>query len=413
MKIKASLSLRGSADIASRMKRGKIIILIAAAFVIYFMVRTHNSSMSLTVNSDVGGSDRKGNQKITTAEPYKATVFYPNVAAKYSEDLARLAIAPVWSCLNGDDKLKEQIKVAFVHVFKTAGSTMRDFFKEYAKSCPGKGWVTVIGCSDATAESIRSDNFNWSPCVAKEMITREGKFNWLSDYIKSQKRLDNANDTLADNNLLERNVDMYGGHMQLGTGDFLKNREGKLVKTRYITFFRDPVPKYVSGVLYDKRFLMRNKTITRKEIIECMKTEVKAKILIGSYSVKYFEYFQTPFQKEFLRENNIEWSWEEMTNVVMRNLVEYNVIAGVVEHMPASMKILHHALDHEKQIPKLFEEEIRSNGAGYSTSDVVDELKTDKEFFELLNEYVKYERMIYEFGLKMHEQQYAALFHNN
>merc|ERR1740139_696836 len=110
-----------------------------------------------------------------------------------------------------------------------------------------------------------------------------------------------------------------------------------------------------------------------------------------------------------------------MTNVVMRNLVEYNVIAGVVEHMPASMKILQHVLDREKQFPKLFEEEEgeenRSNTAGYglgdiTTSVIVDELKTDKEFFELLNEYVKYERMIYEFGLKMHEQQYAALFHN-
>jgi hypothetical protein len=342
----------------------------------------------------------------------------------YTTSLAKLAVKPLWNCRTKNNKeQQQQEKLIFIHIFKTAGSTLRHFFATYARNCKGSGWACIIGCSNAKVETImnsnrQSKNPNWDPCFLKDTVTRNGEPVpvWRGK---------------VNSTFLEKETDIYGGHMRLGSGDWLQTRDGsELVKNRYVTFFRDATTKYISARIYSAR----TKIKTKEEIIKHIKSVVTKARSNGDYSDGYFKYLITPTQKK----ENSGMSTEKMMQLVKQNLVQYNVVAGMLERMPESMQILQHILDHEKIMTPVFnyfgmdekpkKKKIRENRqrrlqeqhgsrrelvawnqGKISTTEVLAELKEDTEFFKVFTEYVKYEHMVYEFALDIHNLQYAEI----
>ncbi|MGK3736867.1 MAG: hypothetical protein ACI8RD_004715, partial [Bacillariaceae sp.] len=347
-----------------------------------------------------------------------------NELSTYTASLAKIAVKPIWDCRTKNKKVQQQEeKLIFIHIFKTAGSTLRHFFATYAKNCKGSGWACIIGCSNAKVESImnsnkQSKNPNWDPCFLKDTVTRNGK----AVPVGRGK---------VNSTFLEKETDIYGGHMRLGSGDWLQTRDGgELVKNRYVTFFRDAMTKYISARIYSAR----TKIKTKEDIIKHIKSVVTKARSNGDYSDGYFKYLITPTQKK----ENSGMSTEKMMQLVKQNLVEYNVVAGMLERMPESMQILQHILDHEKIMTPVFNyfgmdekpkkkkrrerrhrrlqehhgssrKLVAWNQGKISTTEVLAELKEDTEFFKIFTEYIKYEHLVYEFALDIHNLQYAEI----
>jgi len=131
-------------------------------------------------------------------------------------------------------------KLIFVHIFKTAGSTVREFFNRYAENCK-RGWVAVTSCSDVSSESLK---MLWQ--TAGNLRKPEGCR--IVDHVTRKSSEENKNHKPVDTGFLRRNADILGGHLSLGSDPWADIRED--VSVTYLTFVRDSAIKYVSGFLY-------------------------------------------------------------------------------------------------------------------------------------------------------------------
>jgi len=132
------------------------------------------------------------------------------------------------------------------------------------------------------------------------------------------------------------------------------------------------------------------------------------------YYQNYASYLITPYQK------NIQGlDRNSRTQLILENLVKYNVIIGVVDRMSESLELLYNVIDRKHEMTRLFEhfgmnkpkdkKKVVVNQSRFSTSAILNELKKDEEFFPLLVEYVKYDQMIVDFARRIHLLQYEAL----
>jgi hypothetical protein len=359
----------------------------------------------------------------------------------YTEELAKLAVRPSsWQCVSGDDAdpkrraTNDDTIFAFIHVYKTAGSTMRSFFRDLAYAC-GKTWVLLAECTEVLPSSIQSRG-PWEPCKVKQVTDGRGRKKTLS-----------RTAGIASNPRFEVFVDIFGGHMRLGTGDYIFNDSPTWEGVRYIVFLRDPVERFVSGILY------QNKLNGFDESLEQVVTKIKHSIVTARKNDKYWDksldYLLTPVQS--VKGNNKSNSamssiaaspssqaWEARALQAVHNLHNYNVIIGMTERMPESLAILRHVYAPENSLndkaEAVFERfglvtpltndrvgnhtassvskgEVRANQSSrnnVSTTAVIAELAKDEGIMLLMEEYVKYERMITDFAWTMHTLQYDS-----
>ena len=88
----------------------------------------------------------------------------------YTEQLAIEAIRPSsWHCSPESEPSysTNHTVFAFIHVYKTAGTTLRKFFHEYAYTCH-KTWISLATCTNVEALSIISGE-RWKPCQIEEV----------------------------------------------------------------------------------------------------------------------------------------------------------------------------------------------------------------------------------------------------
>jgi hypothetical protein len=278
--------------------------------------------------------------------------------------------------------------------------------------------MVLISCSNAQADSITSGNY-WKPCKLKKLQPRQERGG--PDSLKYSRALERSGK--VNNSLIEKKVDIMGGHFKLGSGDSLRTPSGNPWPIRYITFVREPMTRYVSGFVFSKRRL----NLTFDEAVRRIKVDVTNQRQQGKYWMRVKDYLLTPQQTEDQnRKNDYLLGIQATTELIMRNLVRYNVLLGVVERMAESMELLQHVLDHEKKWTWLFgryglntpatTNSSRSatgvatvNKSKLSTREILAELSRDDEFFQSFQEYVKYEKMVYDFVVDIHSKQYAAI----
>jgi hypothetical protein len=348
----------------------------------------------------------------------------------YTRELAAQAIRPApWTCGNPNDSTLDPLTqqkpmFAFVHIYKTAGSTIRNFFQAYAYICR-KGWMCLIGCTKVKSSTIRELGTsqivrNWDPCRVKSVLDRER--------IVEEMGMDGRTYLSANNTILRENIDILGGHFRIGTGDYIltKNTDD-IHPIRHIVFVRDAMERFVSGILYERS---SEEDQTLAGTVALIKKRVRGSRAAGDYWDKSLTYLLTPGQAEefgsntdeFMKATSGEISQKEQFAMIkaktaMNNMWKYNVIVGMTERMEQSMEILKYVFlknADSKRVSELDQvtdgTEINVSKKGeVSTSSVLDELKKDTEFISIFQEYVKFEKLINDYAMNMHLMQYEQM----
>ncbi len=346
----------------------------------------------------------------------------PPTRLKYTSELASRAVEPtVWTCGRNDrhnqtvlDPITNQRPCfAFVHVFKTAGSTIRYFFREYAKICE-KSLAIVQQCQGyVDVEQCK-----------------------LKFGVNTTQQHESVNDAI-----LHDHYDILGGHFSFGMADHIfsnatvtttttatspQNRNGAAPQeVRHMVFLRQPMTRYVSGVLY----LQNHQRETVQGVAEYIKKKIRSSREKGEYVSSIYKYLLTPTQRAMLK-YDLEQTQEAVVahkeaQLSIDNLVRYNAVVGMTETFSESMQIFEHVLGHigtsakkEEEVKGLFSRYIgrevsrnvsKKNSIGISAGSVLEELNKDDEFMVVFREFVKYEQMIVDFAMDMHHKQYDAV----
>lgn len=314
----------------------------------------------------------------------------------------KVEVEPMWSCRD-TNRMK---KLVFVHIFKTAGSSMRTLLSKYAEKCHA-GNAVVTNCAPVDPASIESQNWvkqeKWqrrSPCRLKKTVFR------------NKTVVSHPSSPINSTYLEEANIDILDGHITMGTDQYWKDNQGQHVDVQYLTFFRESTRKVVSAVLY------LNPKLTFDEAVERTKTKVR-KAVEKSVYLDNSNYIITPAHAAKLANTTLNNPYAT-ARLMMETLKENKVLFGIVERMSESLEMLQHVIDKDRDLDGLFESfgkipaganktrEVIKNQSQLSSSEVLAEVEKDVEFMKLMREYVKYDRMVYEFALDMHMRQYET-----
>ena len=133
--------------------------------------------------------------------------------------LAKVATRPgSWQCAatNGGGSPDDDGEIfAFVHVYKTAGSTMRIFFRELAHACQ-RTWISLAKCTGVLPSSIRSRG-KWKPCMIEEVVDGRGRRKAAQSQHARKQGKGGRDKGKISNPRIEESVDIFGGHIRLGT----------------------------------------------------------------------------------------------------------------------------------------------------------------------------------------------------
>ena len=377
---------------------------------------------SSSTNSFVGAASLAAD----TPENMDFKVQHPPTRLSYTVELASRAVEPtVWTCGKNDrynqtalDPITNQRPFfAFVHVYKTAGSTLREFFTEYATICK-KSLAIVQTCRGSGVEKCRLKSVN-----------------------APQKQLQRVNRAI-----LHDHYDILGGHFSFGMADSIfsnatattttttattaQNENGAAAQeVRYMVFLRQPMTRYVSHVLYQQNTRNKHRRETVQVTAEDIKKRIRSSRGKGEYLNSIYKYLLTPAQRamKYDQEQTREAVVTHKAQLSIDNLVRYNAIVGMTETFSQSMHIFEHAMGHnatatsasarkEEEVQGLFSryigEEVSINSSkrkSISTGSVLKELNKDDEFMVVFREFVKYEQLIVDFAMDMHQKQYDAV----
>jgi len=330
--------------------------------------------------------------------------------------------------------------IVFVHIYKTAGSTLREFFASYAYIC-NKALMLLVGCTGVKSRVLKSTN-NWDSCRLKYTQYSNG-----NEYIQESDEMNDDEVRIyptVNTTIIQSNFDILTGHYRIGLLDSTP------LNTRHVVFFRQPLERYVSSILYRAKEQSLHKKETIEDTAQYIKDRVFDSRKRGDYLESVFKYILTPIQVEETRKKKSTTA--EKTNIAINNLVNYNPIVGFTETFQDSMLILEHALlpnefsseGREERLEEIFDayveedmsdttnttasdnEEEGDDMSNYidtrknlsimgsiSTSSVVAELKKDDRFMPIITEFLKYEQMVVDFALKMHRLQYDMVMQSN
>ncbi len=312
-------------------------------------------------------------------------------------------IHPRWTCSSPPSLASASTKVIFVHVFKTAGSTFRTFFHSYGEKC-GRGVSTIVRCSHLSSSSLESPNPNdhWEPgCDIKKALSRENKT------ISMGEKLSRGH--------LQKHADIVIGHLPLGIHEkWVDDKSGEQITPQYISFFREPLVKFVSGRLFvedKRRRYMKESQLTFDEALRVVKAHIRSRYRKEKYYIGYKEYLATPQQKDDAEKYN--FSEEQWVQTIMRNIIEMHVIVGLVENMGESVGLIQSIIDTEKELTDDFRSlvdpsdssSLVANKSKLSSSKIVATLRDDEKIWKMLNEVLKYEFELYNFAVEVHNLQ--------
>jgi len=347
-----------------------------------------------------------------------------------------------WTCQRDSaDKEQKKRKLFFVHVYKTAGTTFRQFFRNYAHIC--NRIALTIRCSSVLSESLTNQTSKWmlkaskssrgpgysaGPCVAGDFVDGESNVSARKKITSPEaiERYNQRQDNRLFNNITYEKLQKYGvdilsGHTPIGLHSNWYTEKGKVVTPLYITFFRDPIDRFVSGQLQANK---QEFHVGKEEmwdfkaalayIVEEIKNKKTRRDILG--------YLTTPAQKEL---KNITLA--EKQNLVKSNLVDFPVIVGVVERMADSLNLIRYAINSDgnalvdKMIDSLDYETsqnktngsrrrlLEKNKSKISTSALVREIKKDTKLFTILKSSLRREYELYDFAIEVHKQQVERL----
>jgi len=312
-------------------------------------------------------------------------------------------VEALWTCSD----IKRHTKLAYVQVARTGGSTIRAFLRGYSDFCHA-GIAVLTNCIDLGLEYMEGDDI-WANGRTSHRAVQDCQLSFAAN------RTDPLDHTgkVSTSFLEQHDIDIVAGHLPIGANEFWTDREGQSVDLRYIVFFREPLSKYVSEIL----FLHRFKHLSIQDAVALINQTAFQDLKKGNYHEKYSNYLISPDQKEWAAKEGVEWNAERRVNLTLSNIVQNQAVIGLIERIPESFQLLQYVLDREREISKLFEffsskEKVDKVAQIYSnsmTNDVLAEIHKDQDMTAMLKELLKYESRIYEYAMQLHNQQYAWL----
>jgi hypothetical protein len=353
-----------------------------------------------SVNQLLFNETRAAKNETVHANAVKTNVTYSNGNNKETtllldddDEMSSFALEPMWNCTNQGNFSHESSsfptrtagrrkKLLFVHVFKTAGSTMRSFFVGYGRACSHTGVSIVSQCSGLNVappardgiddESVWTNHGGGGECVLQTFQPRHGDPAWMhtSDNEEKTPQEHQQQQWLLEKPRLARSflratTDVLIGHFPLGVHEhWLVNNNSSInnsinVSTtrneeyfsyQYVVFFRDPLNKLVSGYLYSNR--MRHNLTTEQAANELYDRVWEKQNVQKLYHDGYSSYLLTPIQKREIGrlykggiKNTTAATIKHNMAIIKSNLLGMRVMVGIVEQMTSSLAILRHLID--------------------------------------------------------------------
>lgn len=331
----------------------------------------------------------------------------------WERDADRFRVKPLWRCQkkeNEEEKDSPGGKLVFLHLTRSAGSTLRPFFRAYSQYCH-RGLALIGQCVDLEYESIKGIDV-WRN---NERSILAGKDCWLGyaadrmgkELVSSpfgwQGRLNTAF-------LKENDIDIMAGHLSLGSGKVWQSE--KEARVLYVVFLREPIAKYVSQIL----LVERAGGMTIGEAAKLVNLTASRELSKHHHRDSMSAYLITPQQKQWADLENVEWTAERRVNLTLSNLFQGHILLGLVERMDESFEMLRYAIDRDDQVRDIFtffgSQESSSKvyqmigNSTQRTKRVVEYILADPSMAATLKEFLKYELEIYSYAEQLHMYQY-------
>lgn len=322
-----------------------------------------------------------------------------NVSKKFSSQ--PVTMDPMWSCLRTRIPSERQKKLIFIHVFKTAGSSLRKLFLVYGKVCE-TGVSVLQRCSEWKLPKGHFDAWDDGGKKKCQLQFHQWRTNNTSKQI--------LQNTVINSRFLQREVDLLVGHFPLGVHHAWSfgGNHSKEEDYQYVTFFRDPIHKLVSGFVYSQR--QHGNHLAFDDAVTEIKKYVTNERKKGKTMQGYSSYLLSPDQKKIPARRRAQQ--------IKENLVEHRFVVGIVERITESMALLQYLLDGTRVLSGLFsvvstdhggKKSLLENKSHLSSSALVQTLLSDAPFAKILDEYVRDDTDLYNFALDIHRQQYNSI----
>jgi hypothetical protein len=346
--------------------------------------------------------------------------FFHFDSSLYNE--SKIRVEKLWTCSAANKSSAESLeilprtekKLVFIHMTRSAGSTIRAFLRAYASLC-SMGISMVGQCVDLGFEFM-SENDVWSngkgshlagrQCTLNSAVTRDGRNPMVNGGISN----------VSTAILKKVEVDILAGSLPLGCLDNFSHSQRHPVDVQYVALFREPLSKFVSELILRLRTIYGHQIeLPIEKVVSIIEKYVDERIMSEHASLHYYDkysnYMITPKQKAWVENEDVEWTPERRVSLTLRNMYSKNVVVGIVDDMASTFDLLNFMLDGTNQISALFrffrsEDNFgNSNATRNFTTAVVDRITGNDALTSKLNEYLRYEYQIYEHALILHSKQ--------
>jgi hypothetical protein len=407
---------------------------------------------------------------------------YTQRFAENKSDSSYFQLQPLWttnvSSFNAmevetiDDTLINKRKLIFIHTSRTAGSTIRAVLLGFASQYPSPlTLLSISRCFDLSIHFMEGDD-RWrngrysltdtagsdclwslhetlpSPTSGMDSSTNHSSTDGRWKPTRTYSRTNTGpNDSLSSAFLQDTSVNIIAGQVPLGCDEFWYSKRSLTsspmdgrpsaallthpVHAQYVIFFRHPLDQFVSEFMLRKSggngLGHANDTLTVDDAIRMLReTLERAASISHEHEPMYWEptsahAFIAPRQMEWVERFGVSWSPERRVNVTLSNLLQHDILVGLVERMPESLSMLQYLLDPEKQMSAVFQfftsEENVSHLANVATlnrtNEIVDRIRHDRTLLSMVEQFIQHEMKIYSLAKQIHERQYRWLQQNH
>jgi hypothetical protein len=351
-------------------------------------------------------------------------------------DVASQRLDPLWTCFPEflstgtlDRNLHDhetyptgerKRKLVFLHMSRTGGSTIRGLLKAYGAKCR----VNVAAVSRCVDLNLRTMKY--------ADIWRNGRDSYASGQSCFLTHVSNRTDdtklrtkgksltdvSVSSARLQAMQIDVLMGRLSIGSDEYWYTTDTrgnqKPASAQYVAFLRDPLERYVSDIMSQTP---HSGTLSIKEAVAAVFAAALDTSKRGRYLVHYSNYLISPQQKAWVEDHSVFWTPERRVNLTLRNLASQNVIVGLVERMADSIKLLSHILDKDDEAVEMFQffsasdnvKKLANVATKNRTMAIAETIRRDMSMSLVIEEYLKHDRLIYDFAIRQHEAQMNQL----
>lgn len=242
------------------------------------------------------------------------------------------------SCASARQRPNDLDRAVFVHIFKAAGSTVREKLRGFALTC-GHRWACLIDCQKS---QLLSDDGSVVNCELKDVIN--------SPRLNASSAADvQVHETKPTTDHIV-NFEIVGGHVTIPGIAALYARFGLPYRVRYVTVLREPMSSLASGIRFARPAL------DLPAVVDALQKRIKHNVSCWNA----VQYLSTGGK-----------DYEEAKDTLLRRFA----LVGLVENWKMTMKMFQLFFDPTSTYDGWFDRRRENLSFGdFSTSDVLDAL---------------------------------------